>query len=75
MVKIVLPCGFIYHQPPYTDAEVADLYRRMSGIVSFTRPGGQRAAAAQEPGDEEAGAGCNEAGASPEDPRVNPAPS
>ena len=50
MVKVVLPCGFIYHEPPYTDAEVADLYRRMSNIVSFTRPGGQRAAAALEPG-------------------------
>jgi len=45
MVKVVLPCGFIYHKPPYTEDEVADMYRRLSNIVSFTRAGGQRAAA------------------------------
>jgi len=69
MVKVVLPCGFIYHQPPYTDEEVADLYRRMSGIVSFTRPGGQRAAAEETSGD--AGSGPEPG---PEDPDPGPVP-
>ena len=55
MVKVVLPCGFIYHEPPYTDAEVADMYRRLSNIVSFTRPGGRRAAAEETSGDAETG--------------------
>ena len=41
MVKVVLPSGLIYHKPPYTDAEVAEMYRRLSNIVSFTRPGGR----------------------------------
>ena len=48
MVEVFLPSGASYHKPPYTDEEVRDLNRRVSGIVAFTRPGGQRAAA---PGD------------------------
>jgi hypothetical protein len=39
MVRIVLPSGFVYHQPPYTEEELADLYRRTANIVGFTRPG------------------------------------
>ena len=74
MVKVVLPSGLIHHEPPYTDAEVADLYRRMSNIVSFTRPGGQRAAAAETSG-ENAGSGGDGAHTSPGDPGVDPAPS
>lgn len=51
MVEVYLPGGASYRQPPYTGEEVRDLNRRVSGIVSFTHPGGQRAAAAPEPGD------------------------
>ena len=43
MVEVFLPSGASYHKPPYTDEEVRDLNRRASGIVAFTRPGGQRA--------------------------------
>ena len=68
MVKVVLPSGLIHHEPPYTDAEVADLYRRMSNIVSFTRPGGRRAAA-DTSGD--AGSGPEPG---PEDPGPGPVP-
>ena len=75
MVKVVLPSGLIYHKPPYTDAEVAEMHRRMSHIVSFTRPGGRRAAAAPEPGGEEAEPGGDDAVASPGDHGVDPAPS
>ena len=75
MVKVVLPCGFIYHKPPYTEDEVADMYRRLSNIVSFTRPGGQRAAAAPEPGGEDPEVGGDGAQAPPGDPGVDPAPS
>ena len=75
MVKVVLPCGFIYHEPPYTEDEVADMYRRLSNIVSFTRPGGQRAAAEPEPGGEDPEVGGDEAQAPPGDPGVDPAPS
>ena len=52
MVEVFSPSGASYHQPPYTDEEVRDLNRRVSGIVAFTRPGGQRAAA---PGDSGSG--------------------
>ena len=75
MVKVVLPSGLIHHAPPYTDAEVAEMYRRLSNIVSFTRPGGQRAGAAPEPDGEEAEPGGVDAVASPGDPSVDPAPS
>ena len=54
--------------------EVADLYRRMSNILSFTRPGGQRAAAEETAG-ENAGSGGDGAHTSPGDPGVDPAPS
>jgi hypothetical protein len=43
MVQVVLPSGFIYHTPPYTDEELADLYRRVSDIVAFTRPSALKA--------------------------------
>ena len=55
MVKVVLPSGLIHHAPPYTDAEVDEMYRRMSTIVSFTRPGGRRAAEEETSGDAETG--------------------
>ena len=31
--------GNAYGEPPYTEAEQADMYRRMNGVVAFTRPG------------------------------------
>ena len=55
MVEVFLPSGASYHKPPYTDEEVRDLNRRVSGIVAFTRPGGQRAAAEETSGDAETG--------------------
>ena len=63
------------HVTPYTDEEVADLYRRMSNIVSFTRPGGRRAAAALQPSGEDPEVGGDGAQAPPGDPGVDPAPS
>ena len=29
--------GSPYHEPPYTAAEEMELYRRMSGVVAYTR--------------------------------------
>ena len=29
--------GNPYHEPPYTAAEEMELYRRMSGVVAYTR--------------------------------------
>lgn len=29
----------IFHEPPYTEAEQNEMYRRMDGVVAFTRPG------------------------------------
>ena len=55
MVEVFLPSGASYHKPPYTDEEVRDLNRRVSGIVAFTRPGGRRAAAEETSGDAETG--------------------
>jgi hypothetical protein len=74
MVQVFLPSGASYHQPPYTDEEVRDLNRRVSNIVSFTRPGGQRAAAEETAG-ENAGSSGDGAHTSPGDPGVDPAPS
>ena len=31
--------GFAYGEPPYTHAEQMEMYRRMNGVVAFTRPG------------------------------------
>jgi hypothetical protein len=30
--------GFPYGEPPYTEAEQMEMYRRMNGVVAFTRP-------------------------------------
>ena len=38
MVRKLTDQGTGYHEPPYTAAEEADLYRRMGGVVAFTRP-------------------------------------
>jgi hypothetical protein len=75
MVQLFLPSCASYHKPPCTDEEVRDPNRRVSGIVAFTRPGGRRAAAAQELGEEIPEVGGYGAQASSGDPSVNPAPS
>ena len=31
--------GYPYGEPPYTEAEQMEMYRRMNGVVAFTRPG------------------------------------
>ena len=31
--------GSPYGEPPYTEAEQMEMYRRMNGVVAFTRPG------------------------------------
>ncbi|MEN9419876.1 MAG: hypothetical protein RI988_3497 [Pseudomonadota bacterium] len=38
MTRVVLPSGFVYHRPPYTEEEVADIYRRLEQVTTFTRP-------------------------------------
>ena len=38
MVKRFDRWGNAYHEPPYTDAEQDELYKRMSTVVAFTRP-------------------------------------
>ena len=38
MVRKLTDQGTLYHEPPYTAAEEADLYRRMGCVVAFTRP-------------------------------------
>jgi hypothetical protein len=39
MVRKLTKDGFAYHEPPYTQEEEDELYRRMGGgIVAFTRP-------------------------------------
>jgi hypothetical protein len=45
MVKRYTKTGGIFHEPPYTEEEQLEMYRRMSGVVSFTR----RAPAAASP--------------------------
>ncbi len=50
MVQVVLPCGLINHTPPYTDEEVADLFRQGSGIMAFTLPGAKREGAEETSG-------------------------
>jgi hypothetical protein len=42
MTRVVLPSGFVYHKPPYTQEEADDIYRRVAGMETFTRPGGSR---------------------------------
>jgi hypothetical protein len=41
MVRVTTKWG-AYHEPPYTDEEIEDFYRRTANIVGFTRPGGSR---------------------------------
>ena len=38
MVRKISDQGTVYHEPPYTEAEQMELYRRMNGVVAFTRP-------------------------------------
>jgi hypothetical protein len=42
MVRHVAPNGAVYHEPPYTEAEEADFYRRTGngivGVMSGPRP-------------------------------------
>jgi hypothetical protein len=39
MVRRITKAGFVYHEPPYTQAENDEFYRRYdSGPVAFTRP-------------------------------------
>lgn len=28
----------LFHEPPYTEEEQAEMYRRMDGVTAFTRP-------------------------------------
>jgi hypothetical protein len=42
MVRVKTPWGY-FHEPPYTEEELADLYRRTGNIVGFTRPGPRKA--------------------------------
>jgi hypothetical protein len=30
--------GNAFHNPPYTEEEQMEMYRRMNGLVAFTRP-------------------------------------
>lgn len=40
MVRVQNPDGSAFHEPPYTEEEEADLYRRANaGPMTFTRPG------------------------------------
>ena len=39
MVRKISDQGTVYHEPPYTEAEQMEMYRRMNGVVAFTRPG------------------------------------
>ena len=39
MVRKISDQGGVYHEPPYTEAEQMEMYRRMNGVVAFTRPG------------------------------------
>jgi len=41
MVRVKTKWG-AFHEPPYTDEEIEDFYRRTANIVGFTRPGGSR---------------------------------
>ena len=47
MVRKLTDQGTGYHEPPYTAAEEADLYRRMGGVVAFTRPDPKKVAPAK----------------------------
>ena len=38
MVRKISDQGTVYHEPPYTEAEQMEMYRRMNGVVAFTRP-------------------------------------
>jgi len=45
MVRRKTKFGGEYHEPPYTQEEIDDFYRRISGgPVAFTRPGPSRPA-------------------------------
>jgi hypothetical protein len=37
MVKKCTKDGVVYHEPPYTEAEQLELYRRMGGVASTVR--------------------------------------
>ena len=37
MVRKLSPLGHYYHEPPYTEEEEREFYRRTSGVVAFTR--------------------------------------
>jgi hypothetical protein len=40
MVMVVTKKGFVFHEPPYTEDELRDLWRRVNaGPFTFTRPG------------------------------------
>ena len=79
MVKVMLPSGNCYHQPPYTEEEIIDLERRASGVVAFTRPMGLAAQSPRTPapaqGDADPGSGGDAASAPAEDPGPDPGPS
>jgi hypothetical protein len=38
MVKNYDKYGNAFHEPPYTEEEQMEMYRRMNSVVSFTRP-------------------------------------
>lgn len=38
MVKKYDKYGNAFHAPPYTEEEQMEMYRRMDGVVAFTRP-------------------------------------
>ena len=50
MVRKLSEDGLPYHEPPYTEAEEAEMYARMNRPpVAFTRPGSVQASQADAP--------------------------
>lgn len=73
MVRIVTTWG-AYHEPPYTEEEIEDLYRRTANIVGFTRPGGSRRTTASSTAAQPEAPQAGEGPGDPDLPPASPAP-
>ena len=73
MVRVKTKWGY-FHEPPYTEEELEDLYRRTGSIVGFTRPGGARrmtaSPTAAQPADPQSGEGAGDPDLPPSPPTV-----
>ena len=75
MTRVVLPSGVVHHKPPYTQEESDDIYRRVAGMETFTRPSRKAPNPSQRPQDREPPSGPEEpqSGEGPGDPDLPPA--